>query len=95
MTNTSLVCPSPMPPRTVSTYSSFKSAGALRKAMEKSKVGPIGHWEGRDTDMWRREDLDSFLLGKLPQVDVGLLPDLQGAAVGNPSASTGQRPLEP
>src|SRR5690606_1583658 len=47
------------------TYCGFKSTSALRKAKLEGRLLPAGRRGGRGTWMWRRSDLDEFLVGKV------------------------------
>ncbi len=47
-------------------YCGFKTTGALRKAHLEHRILPYGRRGGRGTWIWRRDDLDAFLRGKLP-----------------------------
>jgi len=46
-------------------YCGFKTTGALRKAAREGRIAAAGRRGGSGTWMWRREDLDAFLCGRL------------------------------
>ncbi len=54
-----------MPTTRAASYCGYRTTGALRKAMLRGQVAPAGRRGGKGTWMWRREDLDAFLVGRL------------------------------
>lgn len=57
--------------REAARYCGFKSAGGLRKAKHDGRVHPAGRRFGTKTLMWRKDDLDRYLLGLPPMVGDG------------------------
>jgi hypothetical protein len=53
-----------MPTRAAATYCGYSNPSSLRKACFDGKVVPAGRRGGTGTLMWRRSDLDAFLLGQ-------------------------------
>lgn len=58
-----------MPTRAAATYCGYASPSGLRKACFDGKVAPAGRRGGTGTLMWRRSDLDAFLVGHQPRDD--------------------------
>src|SRR6185312_11567406 len=72
-------------------YCGFKTSSALRKAHMEGRIKPAGRRGGRGTWMWRRDDLDHFLVGK----DGGTVTGgRSGAPTGGTHGSKVGAPLE-
>jgi hypothetical protein len=64
-------------------YCGFKTASALRRAKLEGRLHPAGQRGGLGTWMWRRSDLDEFLVGRLA-------PPISGPRAGRSSPNSGR-----
>jgi hypothetical protein len=71
--------------RQAAEFCAFKTAGAIRKAVMEGRLNPVGRRGGRGTMVFRREDLEAFMLGRTPRA----IPDAGRPRVPPPGGHNG------
>jgi len=72
-----------LPTAQAARYCGFKTTDGLRKAYERGKIRPVGRRGGDGPFMWRRTDLDRFLMGLGDDVPVPENQTLAKTVLGN------------